>query len=284
MKRWLQDSYNLPKRIDSNSRNRELCNCKLRELIKLRKSWKKTPTVYLIGPYGHGKSSIIDSLLTAIDSYAEVVKWDAPVSSLPSVNGISTPTTMEVTKYTLRTVDLDNPKETVKLLDLVDTRGWAIDSAMSPEIIRFMVKESIIEPDVVFSAVMLVLAVDTPAEEMQNVSKALHLFYRSNLRFIFTKNDSLDRAALHRIFTVIHPALGHYTVIRNYIPNPNNAAYSSETKTYAPTIFFSYVLSDPTTNLQILSVLEFMMLSCRDVRLMKYSTSNSLVNKISHLQ
>lgn len=128
----------LQKRIDSNSRNRELCNSKLRELIKLRKSWKKTPTVYLIGPYGHGKSSIIDSLLTAIDSYAEVVKWDAPVSSLPSVNGISTPTTMEVTKYTLRTVDLGNPKETVKLLNLVDTRGWA----MSPEIIRFMVKES----------------------------------------------------------------------------------------------------------------------------------------------
>ena len=142
---------------------------------------------------------------------------------------------------------------------------------------------------------MLVLAVDTPEEEMQNVSKALNLLDRRNfnLRFIFTKNDCLDQAALHRILTVVKPAAGHYAVIRNYIPNPNNAAYSSETQTYAPTIFFSYVLSDPTTNLQILSVLEFMMLSCRDVRLMKYSekikkfvgsTSNSLVNKISHLQ
>ena len=87
---------------------------------------------------------------------------------------------------------------------------------------------------------MLVLAVDTPAEEMQNVSKALNLLDRRsfNLRFIFTKNDSLDQAALHRILTVVKPAAGHYAVIRNYIPNPNNAAYSSETQTYAPTIFF----------------------------------------------
>lgn len=109
----------------------------LKQLIRIIERYKNKPvmTAYLVGPTGHGKSSIIDTLITALDPQLEFVYWKAPVA--PASNA-KEQTTMSTTQYTL-CARVPNSDEMVEILHLVDTRGWSD----SPETLYAMIKETV---------------------------------------------------------------------------------------------------------------------------------------------
>ena len=74
----------------------------LKKLLHIIERCKGKPvmTAYLVGPTGHGKSSIVDTLITALDPQLEFVSWRAPVAPASSSNARE-PTTMHIEQYTL---------------------------------------------------------------------------------------------------------------------------------------------------------------------------------------
>ena len=108
----------------------------LKKLLHIIERCKNKPvmTAYLVGPTGHGKSSIIDTLITALDPQLEYVSWKAPVAPASSSNA-KAQTTMGIEQYTL-CARVPNSDEMVEILHLVDTRGWSESIETLPAMIE----------------------------------------------------------------------------------------------------------------------------------------------------
>ena len=89
---------------------------KLHDIAEKCKRLQKPYTVYLTGRTGHGKASMIDTVISALDPDCEYVRWCAPVAGSTEKTA-KEQTTVGIEQCTLQA------KDDIKLI-LVDTRGW----------------------------------------------------------------------------------------------------------------------------------------------------------------
>ena len=109
---------------------------KLHDIVEQCKRLQKPYTVYLTGLSGHGKSSMIDTFISALDPDCEYVRWCAPVAGSTEKTA-KEQTTVGNEQYTLQAKD--DTGKMVDIINLVDTRGWTA----SPERRNEMAKETI---------------------------------------------------------------------------------------------------------------------------------------------
>ena len=108
---------------------------KLHDIVEQCKRLQKPFTVNLTGLTGHGKSSMINTFISALDPDCEYVRWYAPVAG--STKTAKEQTTVHNVQFLLQAKD--DTGKMVDIIKFVDTRGWNA----SPESWDAMLRETI---------------------------------------------------------------------------------------------------------------------------------------------